>query len=89
MRIIAYTADADVLCPDCASKTYGVAALGVCPSCHHYLGFPRHGYGICPDCQWESGGLTDGEGNEVHPIFFLDSPEFGLCCGQCREELCA
>ena len=87
--IIAYTADADTWCPDCAEKAYGKAALGRCPECGDYLGNPGNRYEC--GCGFQTDGIpTDGEGNEVHPVFCEDEWQFedsGLYCGACGEEI--
>jgi hypothetical protein len=89
--IIAFTADADCYCPDCAAAIYGAAACGHCPDCGEYL-YPAADRGECERCGRDYSGdrLTDNEGNEVHPIFaesIGDYTEAGLYCGHCREEI--
>lgn len=88
--IIAYAADADTYCPDCAREIYGAAALGECPDCGGFMSNPAHGEFLCVDCQNAFHGALDGEGNEVHPVFADSWSEFeesGLFCGQCGEEI--
>ena len=89
--IIAFTADADVLCPDCTREIYGAAACGRCPDCGHCL-FPAVDSGECRHCgrSYARDRLTDNEGNEVHPIFAESWGEWtreGLHCGHCRREI--
>lgn len=86
--VIAYTADADTWCPECALKTYGARALGRCPECDSCW---IDAAGIC-DCGHDASGdpVTDSEGNEVHPVFAQDDWQFedsGLHCGACGEEI--
>jgi hypothetical protein len=42
--VIAYVADADVVCPDCAKELYGLAAMGICRECKKrgYQSYLRH-----------------------------------------------
>ena len=71
--IIAYTADADIYCPDCA-RDYFITILGS----KYYLALlsaPRDQHGI-PET------IRDREGNEAGVVFAIsesaDSPE--ACC---------
>ena len=71
-RIIAYTYDADVHCPDCADAAYAAGWL---------VRSGRHG-------EYDGHGLPmsliDSEGNPVHPVFSTDEHEFTNCsdCGE-------
>ncbi len=89
--VIAFTADADVLCPDCAEEIYGAAACGHCPDCGRYL-YPAADTGECGQCgrDYSRDRLADNEGNEVHPVFADQAGEYtesGLYCGHCHEEI--
>ena len=73
MRIVAYTYDADVHCPDCTERAFLIGQLTLarpCASDENYL----------PMC------MTDSEGNPVHPVFSTDEHGF-THCGDCREPL--
>lgn len=87
--VIAYTADADIWCPDCAEKAYGIGALGICPECRSFTSTPRHGEFVCR-CGWTGSGkrFLDNEGNEVHPIFASNEHDpAGEHCGVCGREV--
>ncbi|MBN1444425.1 MAG: hypothetical protein JXA90_17060 [Planctomycetes bacterium] len=88
--IIAYSADADTWCPECAEEAYGKAALGICPECGSFLSW-NGSECVCCHCGLEFGRIpTDSEGNEVHPIFASDEWQFeesGLHCHKCGEEI--
>lgn len=72
-RIIAYTYEADVHCPECAEHAAAVGLLKRQPPLQ--LGTDEHG--IAYD-------LIDSEGNPVHPVFTTDEHGFTHCgeCGQ-------
>ena len=75
-RVIAYTFDADVYCPDCAALAYKKNIL--VPSADYHklpLGTDEHELPYA---------LQDSEGNPVHAVFSTDdiSAE-GLWCGCC------
>lgn len=89
--VIAFTADADTWCPDCAREVYGAAACGRCPECNSFL-YPAVDRGVCEHCErdYSADNLTDNERNEVYPIF-ADSwsswEDSGLYCRKCHEEI--
>ncbi len=71
-RIIAYTYDADVHCPDCAARDAAVGILGRKPPLR--LDVDEHGLAY---------DLIDREANPVRPVFSTDEHEFTSCsdCG--------
>lgn len=71
MKIIAYTYEADVHCPQCARQYFKPGefiAIGQ---------LDEH----CIDSE-----QLDREGNRVHPVFDIDDVEF-THCGDCGERL--
>lgn len=89
-RIVAYTYDADVHCPDCTRARFS----------HFPVEGPRldrlrdeHGIAT-PDSEYEmkfglapgTSGPTDREDNPIHPVFDTDEHEF-THCGDCRAEI--
>lgn len=75
MQIIAYTYDADVSCPDCASHDASAGILRRVPPLQG--GADEHGLAY---------DLVDREGNPVHPVFSTDEHEF-THCADCGAEL--
>lgn len=74
-RIIAYTYDADVHCPDCANHHAVIGMLERQPPLQ--LNTDEHGLAY---------DLVDREGNHVHPVFSTDEHGF-THCGDCGAEL--
>lgn len=74
-RIIAYTFEADVHCPDCTEHKAAIGALRREPPLQ--MGTDEHG--IATD-------LVDREGNQVHPVFSTDEHGFSHC-SDCRCDL--
>jgi len=98
MRIIAYTYEADVHCPDCASERFAhTGAKGYAVDSHsHPMSFcyGRPGYftsqhsGVSTELDEHliPMNATDCEGNPVHPVFTTDEHDF-THCGDCGAEL--
>lgn len=74
-RIIAYTYDADVHCPDCAAHDAAVGILRREPP----LTLDVDEHGLAYD-------LIDREGNRVRPVFSTDEIPWQHC-SDCREPL--
>jgi hypothetical protein len=83
MRIIAYTYDADVHCPDCAKYDVGMRRL-VLPHPVPVSSLDEHGL---------SDQLLDRERNPIHPVFDIDETSADLraedgggplACGDCH-----
>ena len=74
-RIIAYTYDADVHCPDCAAHDAAAGVLRREPPLS--LDVDEHGLAY---------GLIDGEGNPVHPVFSTEE-YWVYACGDCGARL--
>lgn len=74
-RVIAYTYEADVHCPDCANHRAAVGLLTRRPPLQ--IGTDEHGLAF---------DLVDREGNPVHPVFSTDEHDF-THCGDCGAEL--
>ena len=72
-RIIAYTYDADVHCPACASNDAAVGILRREPPLSLY----GDEHGLAYD-------LIDREGNHIYPVFSTDEHDFTSCndCGE-------
>jgi len=77
MRIIAYTYEADVHCPECARERFGTADASFT---NNKGWIDEHGI---------SDASIDGEGNPIHPVFDIDEDPDGAFthCGDCHEEL--
>lgn len=85
MRIVAYSYNADVHCPECCKRAFGSAASPAkfAPSS------PLFGSDSHEDERDEHGILLlqkDGEGNLVHPIFSTDEQP-ATYCGTCWDKL--
>ena len=78
MKIIAYTFEADVHCPDCTKKAAG--RLVIDHSHPYAFGFSlKDEHGIEFD-------LFDREGSNVAPVFDIEEHGF-THCGDCHEAL--
>jgi hypothetical protein len=75
-RIVAYTYEADVHCPDCAAHRAFVGLLARTPPLQ--MGTDEHGLAF---------DLIDREGNPVRPVFSTDERDTLTHCGDCMEEL--
>lgn len=77
MRIVAYTFDADVACPDCTRYRYKHNLLNrsKCSKSTDEHGIP------------DNPAPEDSDGNEVHPVFSTDEGFEDACCGYCNEPL--
>jgi len=76
-RIVAYTYEADVHCPDCAAHHAFTGLLRRMPPLR--LDTDEHGLAF---------DLIDREGNPVHPVFSTDERGDSLThCGDCGAEL--
>jgi hypothetical protein len=73
MKIIAYTYEAGVHCPDCTRARFKDQPLD---------GLSNDDL----DQHWLRYGLTDREGNPIHPVFTTDEHDF-THCGDCGTEL--
>ena len=80
MRIIAYTYDANVHCPDCAFEALKFGKIG------KGLPYPP-GEDLEPDEHGIPQCAEDSEGNPVHPVFSTDEQLEPLFCGDCGEEI--
>jgi hypothetical protein len=86
--IIAFTADADLLCPACAERIYGASACGRCPQCRSFL-FPLADDLACFSCGRDYGSdiMLDHEGDPLWPVFVETGLPSGSTCHKCRKEL--
>lgn len=73
MKIIAYTYEADIYCPDCAIYAAATGQLRREPG----LALRIDEHGLATD-------LVDSEGNRIHPVFDIDEYEHDETCGDCR-----
>lgn len=71
MRIIAYTYEADVHCPDCTARAWAAGRL---------IGNPCQGQ----DEHTLPYSMVDREGNPTHPVFSTDEQEHPEYCGDCH-----
>lgn len=80
MKIIAYTYNADVHCPECARESYrgGVTLKHPLTGALYDTGRPDE-CGVGYDA-------VDSAGNPVHPVFSTDEHYF-TCCGDCGAKL--
>jgi hypothetical protein len=76
-RVVAYTYEADVHCPDCTAHRASVGLLSREPP----LNLETDEHGIALD-------LIDREGNSVRPVFSTDEVLSDYThCGACHQEL--
>lgn len=75
MKIIGYTYDADIHCPDCATHAAAVGIMQRVPPLN--MGVDEHGLAL---------DLVDRDGNPVRPVFDTDEAS-DTHCGDCREPL--
>ena len=77
IRIVAYTFEADIHCPDCTTERTALGLLTREPPLHPYT----DEFGLTAD-------LVDREGNPVRPVFSTDA--FNVVvphCGDCGAAL--
>lgn len=75
MRIIGYTYEADMHCPDCTARAWAAGRLK--------SGLP----GAKLDEHTLPMDMIDREGNTVRPIFITDELAAAEHCGDCRAKL--
>ena len=80
-RIVAYTYEADVHCPECTRKRFAAAYYG--------QWHPRDEHGLPDYAERDPQAMTDREGNPVHPVFSTDevTRTHYTHCGTCLHPL--
>jgi hypothetical protein len=77
MRIVAYTLNADTVCPDCLHDMMALSD-GVSRSFPMSTQSDEHSVPL---------DLVDRDGNAVRPVFSTDEVDAGTCCGECHTPL--
>lgn len=69
MRVIGYSYDAEIHCVECATK---------------YVAYKSPNKTITTPEGWLlTDGISDGEGNPIHPLFDIDEYSDSEYCGDC------